>query len=183
MATGVPNQQSVPMATPIQTLPHNTSIAMQPADDDPMVREVLDEMEKQMRTDHPKPSVLHPLPPPPPSNIHPSHVVHTSMQSTNPYPPTTLVMPISPSGSPPSHPLNSYAAHVQYNKNKTWWNTENAQRAVIAAVIALILFQPTTLAAVYKISPLTNRFESYDTYIRTALLAIVLYILLWKFDI
>lgn len=56
------------------------------------------------------------------------------------------------------------------------WNPALAQKAVVYAVIAMILFYPGTLNFVYsKLPKFEAMFSSYDTLIRTALLAVALY--------
>jgi len=61
--------------------------------------------------------------------------------------------------------------------------TDIAKRAIAAAMIATIIFYPQTLQMVYDKVPALGKFSSYDSVIRTALLAVVLYILMWKLDL
>lgn len=61
--------------------------------------------------------------------------------------------------------------------------TDIAKRALAAAIIATIIFYPQTLQMLYEKVPVLGKFSSYDSVIRTALLALVLYLLMWKLDL
>ena len=61
-----------------------------------------------------------------------------------------------------------------------WVQPEMAKKAVIAAVLAAMLFHPKTLAMLYERIAFLQKFESYDVWIRMALLAVVLYLLMIK---
>jgi len=65
----------------------------------------------------------------------------------------------------------------------SYFQSDIAKRAIIAALIATLIFYPQTLQMVYDKIPMLGRFSSYDSIIRTALLALVLYILMWKLDL
>lgn len=61
--------------------------------------------------------------------------------------------------------------------------TDIAKRAIAAAIIATIIFYPQTLQMLYEKVPVLGKFSSYDSVIRTALLAVVLYVLMWKLNL
>lgn len=63
------------------------------------------------------------------------------------------------------------------------FHSETAQRAVYAALIAYVLFYPKTLEMVYAKFSFLEKFQSYDMVIRFMLLAVILYALMWKFQI
>ena len=57
-------------------------------------------------------------------------------------------------------------------------------RAVTAAMVALLLFYPESFAALYeKIPSVGVHLDAYDKVIRAVLLAVVLYVLMWKLKI
>jgi len=150
---------SPPMTTSIQSLPNNTTVTTSLVDEDPMVKEVLDEMEQQMQRSQ--------------GPMHPG-----SQVPSGPYPSSTIVMPIRT-----AQPV--YYQPQQYTLQQVsapWWNVETAQRAALAAAIAFAIFHPSILASIYKTSTTAARFESYDSYIRTALLAVILYAIMWKLE-
>lgn len=56
------------------------------------------------------------------------------------------------------------------------WQPETAQKAVMYAAIALIIFYPATMKFIYdKLPKFESIFTSYDVIIRTIVLAIALY--------
>lgn len=67
--------------------------------------------------------------------------------------------------------------------SKPYFHSETAQRAVYAALIAYVLFYPKTLEMIYTRFSFLEKFQSYDMVIRFMLLAVVLYALMWKFQI
>ena len=70
-----------------------------------------------------------------------------------------------------------------HNDTLPFIQTDIAKRAIAAAIIATIIFYPQTLQMVYDKVPALGKFSSYDSVIRTVLLAVVLYILMWKLNI
>lgn len=64
-----------------------------------------------------------------------------------------------------------------------WVDTESAKRAAMVAVIALVLFYPEDISALYARVPFLGRFSQYDRVIRAVALAVVLYVVFWKLDI
>ena len=65
----------------------------------------------------------------------------------------------------------------------SWIHMEYGKKALIAAIVAAFLFYPRTLQMIYEKVPVVAKFSSYDTIIRTALLAIVLYLFMLKVNI
>jgi len=65
----------------------------------------------------------------------------------------------------------------------SWLHTDVAKRAVIAAIIAGVMFYPATFQILYDKIPALAKVASYDVFIRVAFLALVLYILMWKLNI
>lgn len=65
----------------------------------------------------------------------------------------------------------------------SWIHTEYGKRAIVAAIVAAVLFYPRTFQMVYEKVPYLGRFASYDTLIRTAFLAVVLYLFMLKLNI
>lgn len=64
-----------------------------------------------------------------------------------------------------------------------WMDRDRGQKALIAAAIALAIFYPGTMQAIYsKLPKFESIFTSYDLIIRALLFAVVIYILLWKLD-
>jgi len=85
-------------------------------------------------------------------------------------------IPRAPHG-PQAMPRQAIAA------DSSLWNSERAKNAAIAGVIALVLFYPSTLQAVYgKFPKFSSIFDNYDLLIRALLFAVVLYVLMWKLD-
>lgn len=72
---------------------------------------------------------------------------------------------------------------VTGQSQKALFDQKKAQRAVYASLIAFLLFYPTTFAMLYQKVPKLQVLENYESVIRLVLLAGVLYLLMWKFDI
>lgn len=149
------------MSTPVQQLPATAPSQAPPAkpDEDPTIRNVLEEMELEVAaaTAAQKPPPPPPRVPPPPAPVH-----------------TVAAMPSYP------HPFLHAGDFVE--EEMGWWDPLSAKRAAIAAVVAMALFYPKTLHAVFDRVPALQRFASYDHLIRAALLALVIYVLLTRLD-
>lgn len=65
----------------------------------------------------------------------------------------------------------------------SWIHMEYGKRAFVAAVVAAFLFYPRTFQMIYEKVPSLARFASYDTILRTAVLAMVLYLFMLKLNI
>lgn len=136
------------MSTPINQLPPGNPSTPPVSEEDPVVTDVIKEMEKEFKiapTQH-VPVPVHAPPPP----------MYTA-------PLTTPIIKEKPASK--------------------WFHEKSAKRAVIVAVIALVLFYPQDLSAIYNKAPVLSKFASYDRLLRAAFFALVLYILFWKLDI
>jgi len=67
-------------------------------------------------------------------------------------------------------------------KDKSYVNIELVKRAALAAALAYVMFYPGILDAVYAKIPIGN-LMAFDSVIRVFLLAVVLYLLMWKLNI
>lgn len=79
-----------------------------------------------------------------------------------------------------SSPPQMAPTQVNPSNTSSWFQHDLAKKAIFAAILAGILFHPKSLTLLYEKVPMLNRFESYDLFIRIALLAVVLYGLMWK---
>jgi hypothetical protein len=69
-------------------------------------------------------------------------------------------------------------------KQKGFYQPELLQKAGIVAALAFIIFYPETLHFVYaKFPAYQSLFMSYDVFIRAILLGVLLYVIMWKFNI
>ena len=98
--------------------------------------------------------------------------------------------PKIPQIAPPSRPMMQPSQAIYMNapppviENKpSWIHMEYGKRALVAAVVAAFLFYPRTFQMIYEKVPSLSRFASYDTVIRTAFLALVLYLFMLKLNI
>lgn len=83
-----------------------------------------------------------------------------------------------------SQPVVSVPIHCPMKPSGMYWNSLHAQHAMLAAIIALVLFYPPTLQVAYaKFPKLSGIFESYDMLIRAALFAGFIYFLLMRLDL
>lgn len=173
MATG-----GAPMSTPIQQLPPATAGGELPSD--PEVLAVLSEMEAEVSA------------------------ARAAAART-----TSGAAPAAPSAAPSATPMPPYGAPPHgapamppgcYFDARSGglvcggdfggdfgggglWDARHAQNAAIAAVVALALFYPASLEAVYQKIPvarLAALFSSHDKLVRAALFAVVIYALLMK---
>lgn len=102
------------------------------------------------------------------------------MQQAEPTPQMNPAMTIPTMAPPPmmmQRPSNNVVA---VNLPKPYFQMDLLQKAAIAAVIAFVLFYPKTLAMVYEKLP---QLEAFDSFLRTFLLAVVLYLVMWKLNI
>lgn len=146
------------MATPISNIPVSPTTAV--GEEDPEVLAILQEMQ-------------------PAQNPSPVKQVSHVLPSYHPSPPYT-------SGTPPAnypHPPPYSGHHAVPMDKKPLYDQTKAQRAIYASLLALLFFHPKTFEMVYKVAPKLNVLSSYEMLIRFALLAMVIYILLWKFEL
>jgi len=96
-------------------------------------------------------------------------------------PPPVPRMPMMAQAHAMAHPPTTQV--VTGPSQKALFDQKKAQRAVYASLIAFLLFYPTTFAMLYQKVPKLQVLENYESVIRLVLLAGVLYLLMWKFDI
>ena len=155
---------STSMSTPISQLKNVTNNTNNPPpkiDDDPMVQDVINSLVREVKT--------------------PENIRSTPMATYQPPPPHyQQQLPSQP-------PLAShqYQQGIQYNQNKsfidTWIDTDDAKTAVIIAIIALLILYPTDTSSIYNKFAFLTPYHQYDIFIRTLLLAGILYVLFRKF--
>lgn len=99
-----------------------------------------------------------------------------------PPPPPPRQQPYKQPPPPKAYPPPS-ANVVQHNLPKSYIQQDLLQKAVIASIIAAVLFYPKTLDILYSKFPIMEKFQSFDSIIRVVLLALVLYVLMWKLNL
>ena len=77
-------------------------------------------------------------------------------------------------------PLSKF---VVYEEKKQIFHYETAQKALYLAAIAFIVFYPTLLVPLYEKFPSFEKFKDNELLIRSALLGLIVYAILWKFYI
>jgi len=80
-------------------------------------------------------------------------------------------------------PLPPVIANIVTVPTQHWFKQDLAQRALIAALIAYFIFQLKSIDTVYVTFPILEKLQPYDFVIRILLLAVVLYLLMWKFNL
>lgn len=169
------------MSTPVNQLPTNVSneIIQQNSSqlEDPTIADVISEMEREVQTQQrpQSPQTMQP------QHIQqPQHVQHVFQQQ----------YPIQQNQYPQQYPPNfqqSRNFNINQNNYKNqlsdWINTPHAQRAILAAFIAAMIFYPFDTGAIYEKIPFFANAYQYDRLIRTLLLAVTLYVLLLKLNI
>ena len=177
------------MSTPINQLPINVSneIIQQNSSqlEDPTIADVINEMEREVQR-QPSPQMQH-VPQMQQQNPNVQHVFQQQypVQHQQPHPqqyPQHFQPPHGAAGFNPNH-QNSYGYHSARNQWTDWINTPHAQRAILAAFIAAMIFYPFDTGAIYEKIPFFANAHQYDRLIRTVLLAITLYVLLLKLNI
>jgi hypothetical protein len=144
-----------PMSTPIANIP--ISQVSQPTEEDPEVMAILQEMQ----------------------NV-PQPQAHTVSMQRPVQQPMVNHPVMTPSYGVPQNPMMIQA---KVSSKPAWFQSELAQRAIYASLIAFILFYPSTLEIVYQKIAVLEKFRSYDSIVRFLLLAVILYVLMWKFQI
>lgn len=150
------------MSTPIQQIPPQAPAAGSAgAEEDPVVRDVLREMDAEIAT------ATRAVAPQPPPQAGPK------MPPPGYGPPPGYAMRLPPGFRPGPPPAPWTGPHQLYNPIAM-------QRAAIAAIIAGLIFYPATLEFVFEKIPALSPLASYETIVRVALLALVLYLVMWK---
>jgi hypothetical protein len=142
------------MSTPVAELPTNKASSTG-IPDDPEVLNVLQEMEQEVHVATKANAVSMPHPPPPPQPM---------MQ---------MAMHI------PQQPVQIQYKTVQ-PANK-WINKDAMQHAGLIAIAALLVFHPSTLGFLYSSVPKLAFLESYDLFVRGAVLAVLVYVIIIQF--
>lgn len=143
------------MSTQIQELPTNPvpSSTSKKAEDDPLVNDVINEMEREF--------INQSMPPrnftPPPQN----NMNYQKLSNTN--------TPIPMSN-------NKDIRSLIYNIDKN-----HLQLAILSAFLAYVTYYPVDTEFLYQKFDILQKIAPYDRIIRTLLLALMLYLLLWKF--
>lgn len=165
---------STSMSTPINQLKNaanNGNMQLPKLDDDPMVQDVINSLVKEVKTQENIKST-------PIGNYQPQPQQHQQPQPQQ-------HAPQNYQQSPPQQPNQQYyqMMHKQQSNSllDSWISTDDAKTAVIIAVIALIMLYPTDTSSIYSKFEFLSTFHQYDIFIRTALLAVILYIIFRKF--
>jgi hypothetical protein len=72
-------------------------------------------------------------------------------------------------------------AQFVYEEQKQFFHYETAQKALYLAAIAFIVFYPTLLNPVYEKFPVFEKFKNNELLIRSAVLGVIVYAILWRF--
>lgn len=70
-----------------------------------------------------------------------------------------------------------------YEEQKQYFDYETAQKAVYLAAIAFIVFYPSLLLPLYEKFPAFEKFKDNELLIRSAILGLIVYAILWKFNL
>ena len=163
------------MSTPVNQLKPTGAPASRSHNNDEEVQDVIRAMEMEVNTPQHPPQVttthMATVPTPPSSYPHP-HQPHPQQQQQHPQQqPSQNYMPY-----PHPHPY----PQSQLSFLEQYVNTQDAKTAVFAAIIALCFLYPSDTSFIYEKFSMLSNFQQYDLFIRTALLAAFLYILLQK---
>jgi hypothetical protein len=156
MATNAPS-----MSTPLSNLPQATAAPGNVRhDEDQIVNDVINEMQqKQMKPQGGGGGSI-PVSVPPMQVPPEAHVIQQYMLPTYAPPPP------------------------QQDKLFNILDKTIATRAFVAALVALVLFYPESLGGVYaKVPGIGAHLEQYDKLVRAVLLAVLLYVIMWKLEI
>jgi hypothetical protein len=197
------------MSTPINQLPNNipNEVIKQNSHqlEDPSITDVINEMEREFSSHNEAPQQIPPqrqrIPqmqqqPPPHMQQPPPHMQQPPPQYYQQPPPNMNVQHIFQQ----QYPVNNYQQHNKFNPNQfnnsnngnngnnndylnTYISKENAQRAILAAFIAAIVFYPFELGFIYDRIPFLTNMNQYDRMLRTLFLAVTFYVILLKVNI
>lgn len=139
------------MSTQIQELP-NSPPTSKKADEDPLVNDVINEMEREFINQSPPPRQYMP----------PQNHVYPTVSNVN--------TPI------PQQYKNKDIRDLIYNIDKN-----HLQISILAAFLAYATYYPVDTEFLYQKFDILQKLAPYDRIIRTLLLALMMYLLLWKF--
>ena len=151
------------MSTPISQLKNtgnNTNTQSGKVDDDPMVQDVINSLVREVKV--------------------PDQIKSTPIATFQQAPPQQY--------QNPSYPQQYQQQYPQQKNNsgnqsfvEEWVNTDDAKTAICIALIALFMLYPKDLSEFYKKFEVLSNMQQYDIFIRTLLLAVILYVLFRKF--
>lgn len=97
--------------------------------------------------------------------------------------PTPVAVPVVPMQPQAPRMVVHTSIAAPTTSSSSWLHTESAKRAALVAVLALVIFYPEDLSALYQKVPVLGRFAQHDRMIRAAALALVLYVAFWKLEL
>lgn len=68
-----------------------------------------------------------------------------------------------------------------FQEQKEFFHYETAQKALYLAAIAFIIFYPSLLDPLYEKFPSFEKFKDNELIIRSAILGLIVYAIIWKF--
>jgi len=138
------------MSTPISKIPDKElSSNSESHEDDPEVREILEQAKN-------------PVP-----------VVHVVPQPDMSQPPVQQYY---------SQPVANQSPLVMGETNNIIDN-DRAKKVLLYTIISMVVFYPKTLDIIYDKFPNLSQVATYDFFVRLVLLFVILYMLIWKFNI
>lgn len=72
---------------------------------------------------------------------------------------------------------------VYQEEQKQYFHYETAQKAIYLAAIAFIIFYPNILNPVYEKFPAFEQFKDNELLIRSIILGLIVYAIMWKFNL
>ena len=72
---------------------------------------------------------------------------------------------------------------VVNNVTTTWYKQDLVNKAVIAALLAYLMFNSKLLEGLYTTVPALQKLQQFDYIIRILLLAVVFYLIMWKLNL
>lgn len=152
------------MSTPIDKLPSQGSQSpSRSIDDDPVVRDVIDEMEREVSLQY--------------KQAQPVEVKTTHVATFNTSAPVVQQQQYAPQ---PDHGVHNVEKFSQ--KSSEWINMEYVKYSCLFAAIAFALFYPYDTTLMYVKYSFLGKLQPYELFVRAFLLAAVIYIILLKFQ-
>src|SRR5210317_57679 len=107
-------------------------------------------------------------------------------QAKNPVP-VVHVVPQPDMSQPPvqqyySQPVANQSPLVMGETNNIIDN-DRAKKVLLYTIISMVVFYPKTLDIIYDKFPNLSQVATYDFFVRLVLLFVILYMLIWKFNI
>ena len=104
---------------------------------------------------------------------HPDSVVHVVPQPDMSQPPVQQYY---------SQPVANQSPLVMDDTNNIIDN-DRAKKVLLYTIISMVVFYPKTLDIIYDKFPNLSQVATYDFFVRLVLLFVILYLLIWKFNI